>query len=257
MIIRPEFLEHYKTRRLVEITGDESAPLAVLRLWAHCQTSRRWEFPDMRPDTLAALCRWGKRKPACHVALAKAGFVDRLKKGFAAHGWHEVNAQLIQKWESGKKGGRPAKPKTESKPEETGRFHPDTRTQTDKTGQDGLDQKPAHNVNLVNPLAKTPLSKLTLAKVALDRVAREIVANERGWGYDNCKVRPAEIMAPSLQKVLRPYVGKLTENSVHECWQEAVTRTHAATVDELVKRTAVGYCVACFKEQLQKAAHHG
>jgi hypothetical protein len=254
MIVKPEFLEHWKTRLLVEITKDESAPLAVLRLWAHCQTSRRWEFADMTPDTLAAICRWGKRKPACHVALVKARFVDRLKKGFAAHGWHEVNAQLIQKWDSGKKGGRPAKPKTESEPAETGRFRPDARTETDKTRQDGLDRNSTHNVNLVNPPTEKRLTKLTLAKVSLERVAREIVGNRHGWSYDNCKVKPVEIMAHSLQKVLRPYVGKLTENSVHECWQEAVTRTHKAKVDEMVKQTTVGYCVTCFKEQLQKAS---
>jgi hypothetical protein len=253
MIVKPEFSEHWKTRLLAEITKDESAPLCVIRLWAHCQTSRRWEFPDMTPETLAAICRWGKRKPACHVALVKTRFVDRLKKGFAAHGWHEVNAQLIQKWDSGKKGGRPPKPKTESEPAETGRLQPDTRTETDKTRQDGLDQNSTHNVNLVKPAPETDLTKLTLTVASLERVAREIADNKRGWGYDNCKVKPSEIVARSLQKVLRPYVGKLTENSVHEAWQEAVTRTHGATVDGIAKQPA-HYVVACFKEQLQKAS---
>jgi hypothetical protein len=251
MIVKPEFLEHWKTQRLVEITKDESAPLCVIRLWGHCQTSRKWEFPDMTAETLAAICRWAKRKPACHVALVKSGFVDRLKKGFAAHDWHTVNGQLIQKWDSGKKGGRPAKPRTESEPAETGRLQPDTRTETDKTRQDGLDQNSTHNVNLVKPAPETDLTKLTLAKVSLERVAREIAEGKR-WSYDNCKVNPGEISAPSLQKVLRPYVGKLTENSVHECWQEAVTRAHKAKVDDLVKQTIVGYCVTCFKEQLQR-----
>jgi hypothetical protein len=253
MIVKPEFMEHWKTRLLVEITKDESTPLCVIRLWAHCQTSRRWEFPDMTPDTLAAICRWGKRKPACRAALVKAGFVDRLKMGFAAHGWHEVNAQLIQKWDSGKKGGRPAKPKTESEPAETGRFHPDARTETDKTRQDGLDQNSTHNVNLVKPAPGTDLTKLTLAKISLERVAREIAESKHGWSYDNCKVKPEEIVARSLQKVLRPYVGRLTEISVHGCWQEAVTRTHQATIDGQAKQPP-RYVVACFKEQLQKAS---
>lgn len=110
MIVQPDFLEHWKTRQLIEITSDESAPLAVIRLWAHCQHNKRSKFPDMTPAQLASICRWGARKPACHVALTKAGYVDKLTpKGFAAHEWDEHNRQLTQKWEAGKNGGRPAK----------------------------------------------------------------------------------------------------------------------------------------------------
>lgn len=254
MIVQPDFMEHWKTRRLVEITKDESAPLAVLRLWAFCQTSRRWEFPDMTPAQLAAICRWGNRKPVCHVALMKARFVDRLKKGFAAHDWQQVNAQLIQKWNSGKKGGRPAKPKTESEPAETGRFEPEARTETDKTRQDGIDQNPLHHVNLVNNVPEKALTKLTITAASLKRVAREVANNKYGWAYDNCKVKPGKIVPASLVTVLKPYVGKLDEKSVHEAWHEAVKRTHAAAVDSLANDPP-GYCVACFKEQLQNTAN--
>jgi len=108
MIVKPDFPEHWKTRLLVKITKDESAPMALIRLWAHCQNSHRWEFPDMTPKQLDSVCHWGDRKPACHTALIKTGFVDRLSpKGFAAHGWNEHNAQMIQKWQAGAKGGRP------------------------------------------------------------------------------------------------------------------------------------------------------
>ncbi len=111
MIIQPDFPEHWKTRLLVKITSDESAPLAVVRLWAHCQHSRRDKFPDMTPAQLASVCHWDNRKPACHVALVKAGFVERLTpKGFRAHQWSEHNAQLLQKWQAGQKGGRPPTP---------------------------------------------------------------------------------------------------------------------------------------------------
>ena len=110
MIVHPDFLEHWKTRLLIELTGDESAVLAVLRLWGHCQSNRRWQFPDMTPAILASVCRWGNRKPACHVAMCKVGFVDKLSpKGFAAHQWGEHNGKILQSWEAGKKGGRPPK----------------------------------------------------------------------------------------------------------------------------------------------------
>lgn len=108
MIVQPTFLEHWKTRLLVEITSDASAPLAVIRLWGYCQESHRWEFPGMSPTQLASICRWGARKPPCHVALVKCGFVDKLPGGgFAAHDWGEHNSRLVHNWEAGKKGGRP------------------------------------------------------------------------------------------------------------------------------------------------------
>jgi hypothetical protein len=108
MIIQPDFLEHWKTRALVELTGDEAAPLAVIRLWAHCQSSRRGFFPDMTPAQLASICRWRCKRISCHTALIRAGFVEKLSpKGFMAHEWAEHNRQLLQKWEAGKSGGRP------------------------------------------------------------------------------------------------------------------------------------------------------
>jgi hypothetical protein len=108
MIVQPDFPEHWKTRLLVEITGDESTPLAVIRLWAYCQNRRCCNFPNMTATQLASICKWGTRKPACHFALSKAGFLEKLPGGgFAAHQWDEHNAQLIQKWHAGQKGGRP------------------------------------------------------------------------------------------------------------------------------------------------------
>lgn len=111
MIVEPDFLEHHKTRTLVELSGNEAAPLAVLRLWGHCQASRRWEFPDMTEAQLSVLCRWKAGKMSCHEALIESGFIKRMgrKKGFAAHQWEEKNGQLIQKWKVGKLGGRPKK----------------------------------------------------------------------------------------------------------------------------------------------------
>jgi hypothetical protein len=110
MIVQPDFLDHWKTRLLVDITSDPTAPLVVIRLWGFCQTSRRSYFPDLTPGQLASICRWGERKPACHVALLKAKFIEKLSpKGFVVHQWNEYNSKLLANWENGKKGGRPAK----------------------------------------------------------------------------------------------------------------------------------------------------
>lgn len=118
MMIRPDFPEHWKTCTLIEITGDPSSPMAIIRFWAHCQHSKRWEFPDMTPDQLARICRWGSRTPACHEALIEAGFVERMDSGFAAHQWGEHNAGLVANWNNGalsrgrpkKNGAAPEKP---------------------------------------------------------------------------------------------------------------------------------------------------
>jgi hypothetical protein len=166
MIVQPDFPEHWKTRLLVKISKDESSPLAVIRLWAHCQHSRRSEFPDMTPAQLASICHWGARKPACHVALAKAGFVDKLTpKGFAAHQWSEHNAQLLQKWQAGQKGGRP--PASE-KPNEMPLFEkptdnrPLTGTKPDRPDQ--IDQTRPEEIDKTRPdqtrVAASPTSTL-------------------------------------------------------------------------------------------------
>lgn len=63
MIVQPDFPEHWKTRLLVKITGDKSAPLAVIRLWAHCQHSKRHELQ-------------GAWDESCHAAWPALLFCD-------------------------------------------------------------------------------------------------------------------------------------------------------------------------------------
>lgn len=122
MIVQPDFVDHWKTRLLAEITGDKSAPLVLLRLWGYCQTSKRSYFPDMTPTQLASICHWGDRKPACHVALVKCKFVEKLSPaGFTVHQWNEYNAKLIANWENGKLGGRPSNEEIASKIRESGK----------------------------------------------------------------------------------------------------------------------------------------
>lgn len=108
MIVNPDFFDHWKTRRLIDLTKDKSAPLDLQRLWAYCQTSKRSFFTNMSNAQLASICHWGDRKPACHTALLTCGFIEKLSpKGFVVHQWNEYNAKLIANWENGKLGGRP------------------------------------------------------------------------------------------------------------------------------------------------------
>lgn len=88
----------------------------------------------------------------------------------------------------------------------------------------------------------------------LDRVAKAIKNNEQGWHYPEHKVNRDEIVAARLTGKMLPYLNRITEKQVHEAWQEAATRTHAAVKDELVESTPEGYCVACWLEQMTNIA---
>lgn len=108
-----------------------------------------------------------------------------------------------------------------------------------------------NNLNIIN----AGLTNLKLTDSAIPRIASEIANDRYGWSYDNCKIQPAEIVSASLTTVLRAFVGKLSEKTIHECWQEAVTRAHGATIDGIAIKPAA-YCVGCFRERLQNAVPH-
>jgi len=108
MIIQPDFLDHWKTRELIERTDNPAAPLAVIRLWAHCQSRMAWEFEGMDAARLAAVCHWTGDSKQFHLAMRKAGFIDVIGRKTVVHDWAVVNASLIAAWTNGRKSrGRP------------------------------------------------------------------------------------------------------------------------------------------------------
>lgn len=113
------------------------------------------------------------------------------------------------------------------------------------------DQRPEtrNNVNLVNA---ADLTKLTFSKASADRIAKDISSDRQNWSYDNCKVLPANIVAASIKTILEQHADGLNEKQIHDCWREAVERSHRAAVDGLADDPAA-YAVTCFKEQLSKA----
>lgn len=114
MIVDPDFVDHWKTRMLVAILGDdEAAPVYVLRLWAHCQNRRMWVF-DIPAAALKGICRYPGCPQKFEDAMAQAGFILRNGDELTACGWDEYNASLIAAWSNGGKGGRPSKKPTEN-----------------------------------------------------------------------------------------------------------------------------------------------
>ena len=111
MIVDPDFPDHWKTRMLVGLLGnDESAPMLVIRLWAHCQLRKQWTFDNLTPASLKALCRFPGHANLLESSLAASGFVRREGETLIVSGWDEYNASLIAAWSNGKKSnGRPPK----------------------------------------------------------------------------------------------------------------------------------------------------
>lgn len=118
MIVDPDFLDHWKTRLLVRLLGTETAPLCVLRLWAHCQQRKTDRFTDWEPTVLASVARWDTDGFLLWDALIKCRFIEVDGNVVIVHGWAEANASLFSSWRNGPLGGRPSKSKiyTSSKP---------------------------------------------------------------------------------------------------------------------------------------------
>lgn len=106
MIVEPDFLDHWKTRLLVRLLGTESAPIYVLRLWAHCQARKTDRFTGWKPDVLASVCRWDGDSKLLWESMLQT-FTKVEGETLIAHDWAECNAALISAWTNGKLGGRP------------------------------------------------------------------------------------------------------------------------------------------------------
>lgn len=106
MIVEPDFLDHWKTRLLVRLLGTETAPIHVIRLWAHCQSRKTDRFTGWKPTVLASVCRWdGDAQIFWDSMVQTYCFLDG--DVLVVHDWAEVNRSLISAWNNGKNGGRP------------------------------------------------------------------------------------------------------------------------------------------------------
>jgi len=110
VIVDPDFLDHWRTGMVTDALGDPTAPLCILRLWAHCQERKSDTFA-MPTRGLKAQCKFQGDAEAFEKALIEAGFIERDGDNIIVCGWAEKNASLIAAWENGKTGGRPRKEK--------------------------------------------------------------------------------------------------------------------------------------------------
>jgi len=116
MIVEPDFLDHWKTRLLVNELADELGPLYVIRLWSHCQMRRAHKLKNVSAQALKAICRFPGDHDKFEAALSLATFVKREDDAIIVCGWKEKNAKLLANWVNGKRGGRKKKEEPNANP---------------------------------------------------------------------------------------------------------------------------------------------
>jgi len=148
MIVTPDFLDHWKTKRLIQLLDDPEAPCGLLRLWAHCQNRKAYRFdPDkLNPSNVKGITQSRADKNALWDALIESGFLDLHGNGSVeVHGFYDANSTLFASWENGKKGGRPSKEKptenpTETQPEPKEEKDAEGKEKTNKQGETGEEE---------------------------------------------------------------------------------------------------------------------
>ncbi len=141
MIITADFLDHWKTKLLIQTLDDPEAPFGLIRLWAHCQSRKtdRFDPGKLNPSILKAITQSRANKEALWNAFTESGFLDQHQDGsIEAHGFYEANASLFSSWENGKKGGRPSKEKPAENPTET---QPEPKEEKDAEGKEKINKQ--------------------------------------------------------------------------------------------------------------------
>ena len=110
MIIRPDFFTHWKTKGLITMLDDPAAPIYIQKLWLHCELSKKWVFDHLPTWAVKSICEYDGDAEVLDRALVEIGWIERSGDTVTVVGWAEHNAQLIQRWNAGAKGGRPRKP---------------------------------------------------------------------------------------------------------------------------------------------------
>ena len=117
-----------------ELQGDETAPLLVLRLWAHCQVKKTHRLGRVSAAALKSICRYKGAHEALWLAMQNSGFIEVKNEQLDVHEWSVYNAGLITSWKNGAKGGRPRKPT--GNPQVTHGQPASNPLETDKRGLD-------------------------------------------------------------------------------------------------------------------------
>jgi hypothetical protein len=254
MIIDPDFLDHWRTRLVVDSLGDELAPLYIIRIWSHCQNRKSVRF-EMSTPGLRALCRFAGQAEKLEIALIDAGFIDREGPDVIVPKWADKNSQLFATWANGARGGRPRK---ETNPKPTGlngKTHGQPTANPGETDID-IDKRETRDV-YGQPDAKTPdASRLPLNGRGEGKAVEPFDLSAINWQH-------VVAMAEGVARKIPPTNGKgrrcwlkyavLAENAFGESWlKDAV---EAVLHSKQTRGSRQGHFVGVLKSKA-KDQHH-
>ena len=101
MILETDFVDHWKTQRLVFVCGAE-AVLCLLRIWSYCQQRKRWQFDNAQASIIEWIGKWNGEKGLLLSTLKEVGFIDEEEDGeFSMHDFDTMNSRMIANWKNG------------------------------------------------------------------------------------------------------------------------------------------------------------
>lgn len=101
MIIDPDFLDHWRTRMLVDLLGDEMAPLYLIRIWSHLQENKITSLPAINRE-LAGICGYEKSARNLREALISTDYMVCDYRKFLFPNWEAKNRRIIASWTAGR-----------------------------------------------------------------------------------------------------------------------------------------------------------
>lgn len=233
MIVDPDFLEHWKTRMLVDLLdSDEMAPLYLIRIWAHCQNRREWAFEGLSAAAVKAICRYKGDADKLLNALTESGFMSFKEGVLTAVSWDEYNASLIANWENGKRGGRPKKQKVEEP-----KSNPN-RTQTEPVGNPSK----THGLPMENP---SRTDKIGLDEIRLDREEHRI-KESKAVKLDSLHARLIQVFTPNFKTSIPRPSSEMREWKKVKSW---ITESDVREIERFYKIPKSKNCDATWKQK--------
>lgn len=165
MIVHPDFLMHWKTQRLVEVTGDKSSPLWLVGLWIYCQNKRNWIFEDFDSRSIAHACGAQIEPEKLLAFLAECKWIEIEGKRLTVRNWDTHNRMLVSAWVNGQKGGHPSK-QGQSASGRVASRHPSGQPGGNRSTRAGGDRQIDRVGYLSVPQSSKPGSKLQLIQNA-------------------------------------------------------------------------------------------
>jgi hypothetical protein len=108
VIVKPDFLDHYKTRKLCNLLRDPAAALYLIRLWSFCEMRKTSRFPT-NDENIKAMCNYKGRAKTLVKKLEESGFLHKQEKCYLVHEWDEYNKSLLTSCANGAKNKGKAK----------------------------------------------------------------------------------------------------------------------------------------------------